>query len=104
MKKAVAPLRSEAGSRARPSAAAVPAATASRLDKKATCRLVSSARSHDGSAKNAVHQRVDHASGGTRTKLFWLKATGTMARIGRIRSAATKAAKTLSQIPPRISA
>ena len=69
-------------SRGRPSAAAVPAVTATRQESAATSRLVSSARGQDGSAKKALHQRNDQSFGGNCRKLCSLNASGTTARTG----------------------
>ena len=76
-----------------PSAAAVPSTTESAAASSATSQAGQRApRRHDGSAKKAPHQRSDHVSGGSWMKLLSLNATGTTARIGSTRKAATSAA------------
>src|SRR6516165_9446471 len=101
-KNASAKARHRGCRRARPSAAEVPVVTDKRHVSVATSRLVTSARNQEGSAKKALHQRNDQLSGGRRTKLCWLKASGTTARTGMTISAARNAARAFVQRPASV--
>src|SRR5262245_35870914 len=88
--------------RAMASAAAVPQTTETSVVIAATSRLAINVRRHDTSLKNAVHQRIDHASGGSRMKLCALNAAGTIATIGSTRNATTSATNAFSAMRPLI--